>query len=185
MDPFIPIPRLPAGVSVAEGGAEDAARLAALHRRLYCAPAASGGRGFDARFAAAVADGLADFMATRAPGRDLFVAARGPDGFCGGAILDARPERAEPSFGDARLRFVAVAPELQGRGLGAALIAALLTRARALGCRTVWLDTLAGLDAAARLYERVGFRRVFETAHADYGPVVRQKRLRLDLAPGP
>ncbi|MEV3855850.1 GNAT family N-acetyltransferase [Streptomyces sp. NPDC050095] len=49
-----------------------------------------------------------------------------------------------------------LAPEVQGRGLGSAVLAAVLGRADA-QARTVRLDVLRG-SAARRLYERHGFR---------------------------
>jgi len=49
-----------------------------------------------------------------------------------------------------------IAPELQGRGLGSAVLRALLARAEADGRRPVRLNVLQG-SAARRLYERHGF----------------------------
>jgi putative acetyltransferase len=50
-------------------------------------------------------------------------------------------------------------PELRGRGLGRALLAAALDHARASGARRVDLDTSPSMPDAQRLYERAGFRR--------------------------
>jgi len=50
-----------------------------------------------------------------------------------------------------------VAPGARGRGLGAALLAELEHRARALGAATLVLDTNRSLVAAAGLYRRAGF----------------------------
>ncbi len=52
-----------------------------------------------------------------------------------------------------------VAPQAQRRGVGAALLAAVETLARAHGRTTLVLDTISG-SAAARLYERGGWERV-------------------------
>jgi putative acetyltransferase len=49
--------------------------------------------------------------------------------------------------------------QARGRGLGRALIEELLLRARSLGYRTCYLETLTGMDAALRLYEQQGFQR--------------------------
>jgi GNAT superfamily N-acetyltransferase len=59
----------------------------------------------------------------------------------------------------AGLRMLAVAPDAQGRGVGAALIAASVARARHAGRRQLLLHTTAPMAAAQRLYERAGFRR--------------------------
>jgi GNAT superfamily N-acetyltransferase len=59
----------------------------------------------------------------------------------------------------AGLRMLAVAPEAQGRGVGAALIDASIARARHAGKRRLLLHTTAPMSAAHRLYERAGFRR--------------------------
>jgi putative acetyltransferase len=49
--------------------------------------------------------------------------------------------------------------EARGRGMGERLITHCLGRARSLGYRTCYLETLTGMDAAQRLYEKLGFRR--------------------------
>jgi ribosomal protein S18 acetylase RimI-like enzyme len=53
---------------------------------------------------------------------------------------------------------IAVLPRARRRGVGAAVTAALVEDAHALGVRTVFLS--AQDDAVARVYERVGFVRV-------------------------
>ena len=53
----------------------------------------------------------------------------------------------------------------RGRGLGGAVTAALAGAARDAGAEMVFLA--AGDDAAARVYERVGFRRVGECGIAE------------------
>lgn len=72
----------------------------------------------------------------------------------GVAPLDGGPD------GVCELRKMYFLPELRGRGAGAALIAHCLDAARALGHRQCYLETLRGMDAAQKLYERTGFRRL-------------------------
>jgi [ribosomal protein S18]-alanine N-acetyltransferase len=55
---------------------------------------------------------------------------------------------------------IGVRPELQGRGLGAALLTELLDEASGRGCGQVFLDVRADNDRARRLYERMGFTAV-------------------------
>jgi ribosomal protein S18 acetylase RimI-like enzyme len=61
--------------------------------------------------------------------------------------------------GEAGIRMLAVAPWAQGQGVGTALARALVERARAEGRRGVALLSLPAMQAAHRLYERLGFRR--------------------------
>src|SRR5262249_41888485 len=53
-----------------------------------------------------------------------------------------------------------IAPEWRGGGHGAALLAALITQARALGLATLQLEVLDENIPARRLYTRLGFRVV-------------------------
>ena len=55
---------------------------------------------------------------------------------------------------------LAVDPAGQGRGVGTALVAACLDRARAEGRRAVFLHSLPVMEGAQRIYARFGFRRV-------------------------
>jgi putative acetyltransferase len=48
----------------------------------------------------------------------------------------------------------------RGAGLGALLLLHCLRVARGFGFRRCYLETLTGMDAAMRLYERAGFRRI-------------------------
>ncbi len=57
------------------------------------------------------------------------------------------------------LRKMYFLPAARGRGLGGRMLETCLQRARELGYRRCYLETLTGMDAAMRLYERSGFRR--------------------------
>jgi ribosomal protein S18 acetylase RimI-like enzyme len=57
---------------------------------------------------------------------------------------------------------LAVRPDAQGRGAGAALLQACVDLARADGKRQLTLYTTGSMDAAHRLYDRFGFRRAPE-----------------------
>jgi len=59
---------------------------------------------------------------------------------------------------------VAVAPDHRGRGIGARLIAQARTEAGRSGSRSIVLDVETDNPRAQRLYERLGFRVVSETA---------------------
>ena len=58
------------------------------------------------------------------------------------------------------LRKMYFLPEARGLGAGAAMMARCLDAARAAGFRRCYLETLAGMDAAMKLYERSGFQRI-------------------------
>ena len=58
------------------------------------------------------------------------------------------------------LRKMYFLPEARGVGAGAAMMERCLEAARAFGFRRCYLETLTGMDAAMRLYERSGFRRI-------------------------
>lgn len=57
------------------------------------------------------------------------------------------------------LEEIDVLPEVQGRGLGAALIAALIEEATRRGMAAVTLRTFLTTPWSVRLYEKIGFRR--------------------------
>ena len=59
----------------------------------------------------------------------------------------------------AGIRMLAVLPAFQGRGIGEALVRTCLDRARTDGRERVYLDTTRWMDAAQRLYKRMGFER--------------------------
>ena len=58
------------------------------------------------------------------------------------------------------LRKMYFLPEARGLGAGTAMMEACLDAARAAGFRQCYLETLTGMDAAMRLYERSGFHRI-------------------------
>ena len=75
---------------------------------------------------------------------------------CGGAGI--APLDGEP--GVCELRKMYFLPELRGRGAGTALMRICLQTARKLGYQQCYLETLTGMNAAQKLYERQGFTRV-------------------------
>jgi ribosomal protein S18 acetylase RimI-like enzyme len=62
------------------------------------------------------------------------------------------------SPGEAEIKRMRVHPDFQRRGFGRLLLERLEERARALGCRTIRLDTTEEQIAARRLYEGAGYR---------------------------
>ena len=90
------------------------------------------------------------------PGAAYFVVEAGGRVLGGGGVapLDGGPD------GVCELRKMYFLPALRGLGAGTALIARCLDAARRLGHRQCYLETLRGMDAAQKLYERTGFRRL-------------------------
>ena len=58
------------------------------------------------------------------------------------------------------LRKMYFLPEVRGLGAGAAMMTHCLAAARQIGFRRCYLETLRGMDAAMRLYERTGFHKI-------------------------
>lgn len=111
--------------------------------------------------------------AVRWPGDDaadtLHAGVRAPDGrvLAVGTIVRA-PTPVGDGAGGWRVRGMATTPDARGRGLGGAILDALLAHAEAQGDGPVWCHAR---PAAASLYERAGFERVGEPYdHEDLGP---------------
>ena len=74
--------------------------------------------------------------------------------------------------GRGRLSMLAVAPELQRRGLGHRLVAVVEAMCAALGCKVVELDIVNLRDELGPFYRRLGYREV-GTAPYDHRPARR------------
>lgn len=157
----------------------DLGTVLAMHGECYARE-----HGFDERFEAHVAHGLARFAAALGAARDA-PAAREPgrlwlaerDGEVVGTI-------ALTDEGDdvAQLRWFLVDPSARGSGVGRRLLRALLDHARRERFARVVLWTVSGLDAAARLYTDAGFRRAERHPVRQWGAELDEFRYDLDLA---
>ncbi len=127
---------------------------------------------------------LAD-VTTRAVQSDTLVALDGDGRIMGGVTYVAGPgplawfDRPD----EAGFRMLAVAPSAQGRGVGAALVAACVDRATAAGKARLLLHTTATMTTAQRLYRRAGFRRDAERDRVLEGGLVLLAYV-LELGPG-
>ena len=112
----------------------------------------AGGCGF------AINDPEVDWMskAYAAPRHAYFVLEQDGEVLGGGGIAPLEGGEAVTC----ELRKMYFLPEARGLGAGAAMMARCLDAARAAGFRQCYLETLTGMDAAMRLYERSGFRRI-------------------------
>ena len=136
--------------------AHDDAAVAAIIRSVMPEFGASG-CGF------AIGDPEVDWMhrAYAQPRSAYFVIER--DDASGNAVVEGGGGVAPLIGGDAgtcELRKMYFLAELRGLGAGAALMARCLDAARGFGFDHCYLETLTGMDAAMRLYERSGFHRI-------------------------
>ena len=95
---------------------------------------------------------------------------------------DGSPWREIARGDEGEFRMLAVAPQAQGQGVGAALVQLCVDRFREIGSPGIVLSTLPTMHAAHRLYERHGFVRAPDR---DWSPAPRVDLVayHLDLAP--
>jgi GNAT superfamily N-acetyltransferase len=157
----------------------DLGTVLAMHGALYARE-----YGWDERFEAHVARGLAGFAhalgearddpGEREPGR-LWLAER--DGAPVGSV-----GLTDEGGGVAQLRWFLVAPEARGTGVGRRLLRTLLDHAREQGYTHVKLWTVQVLGAAAALYTEAGFRCTERHPTRRFGHDLVELRYDLDLA---
>ena len=139
------------GIAIRQIRSADDAAMAAIIRRVMPAFGATG-CGF------AINDPEVDWIsrAYAEPRHAYFVVEHDGVVLGGGGI-------APLSGGDAdtcELRKMYFLPQARGIGARAMMMARCLDAARAAGFARGYLETLTGMDAAMRLYERSGFRRI-------------------------
>ena len=87
----------------------------------------------------------------------------------GGAILIAEYEGEAvgtvglvPGHGDGVLELIKMSArsDVQGKGIGRALMDAAIAKSRSMGASHIWLETNTVLDAALALYRKSGFREL-------------------------
>ncbi len=87
-----------------------------------------------------------------------------------GALHRTSPERAE-------IKRMRVHPDYQGRGFGQLILNELTARARALGYKTLHLDTSILQMPAQKLYEKNGFHRVGGDTYQNLEVILYEKQL--------
>jgi GNAT superfamily N-acetyltransferase len=92
----------------------------------------------------------------------------------------ARPGGGSMTLTLPEVRLLAVAPSVRGHGIGALLMDECVRRARESGAKALTLHTTDIMQAAMRLYQRMGFQRAPELDFQP-GPGVTIKGYRLDL----
>ena len=151
-------------------------RVAALHADYYAAAA-----GFGVAFESKVARELGEFCERYDAGRDgLWLVVR--SGAIEGSIaIDGLQAAAD----GAHLRWFIVSDALRGTGLGNALLERATGFCRERGYARIFLWTFEGLDAAAHLYRKHGFRLAAEQRGSRWGREVVEQRYELGPEPGP
>lgn len=152
------------GIELRDFTADDADWVIARHAALYGAD-----EGYDATFAALVADIVAGFLRAHDPAREQgWIAARG-DSRLGSIFVVREADRI------AKLRLVLLEPDVRGTGLARHMLATAMGFARAAHYAKMRLWTHESHVAAGRLYARAGFRLIsFSPAHAFGQDVVDQ-----------
>lgn len=131
----------------------DLGRVISLHGELYAQEYS-----LDAGFEAYVAETVAEYGKLRRPDLDrLWLAEQ--DGRLVGCIAILGREAVGREAGAAQLRWFLVDPETRGQGLGRRLVRLALEFCREAGYPAVYLWTVNGLEAAARLYCEAGFQK--------------------------
>ena len=142
----------PRTVDVREARIGDYGWIVHRHGVLYGAE-----HGFDVTFEAAVAQIVADFGAGHDPERERTWIAE-VDGERAGCVMCVREDDRT-----ARLRVLLVEPWARGTGIGFRLVDECVDFARRAGYERMALSTNGGLDAARRIYQRVGFTQLDKT----------------------
>lgn len=154
-------------------------RIIELHETYYSAH-----WNLDYEFSREVAVELAEFLGRYDEGDSrLWLVMSDPDDageqeIMGSLVIDGGHTDDEEG---ARLRWVILAPELHGHGLGRALMSRAMAFCEEAGFGRVYLWTYEGLEAARHLYEKHGFTLVEEDTHQDWGPEITYQKFEVDL----
>lgn len=144
-------------------------RLVEMHGLLY-----SQEYGFDHTFEAYVAKPLAEFVLRQTTRERIWLV--DSDGMLMGSLAIVKHKETE-----AQLRWYLLHPTLRGKGLGTRLMEESIKFCREQGYKKVFLWTVNSLQAAARVYKKVGFQLVDENTHEIWGCLLTEQRYDLQL----
>ena len=133
--------------------------------------------GFGVFFESRVASELAEFVRRYDSSRDGMWLALCDDQIEGSIIIDG----AAASAAGAHLRWFIVSDAARGKGAGNQLMQAALDFCRQRHYPKIYLDTVAGLEAARHLYEKYGFRLISEQRGCQWGAEAVEQRFECRL----
>jgi putative acetyltransferase len=122
------------------------------------------------------AEELSTLPGKYAPPRGRLLLAGAPDAAVGCIALRPLEDADSPPGTVGEVKRLYVKPPARGTGLGARLVTALIDEARAIGYRTLKLDTIEWMRDALRMYARFGFVECSPYYHNPYPGVVYMRR---------
>lgn len=147
-------------------------RIAELHARYYSELV-----GFGLPFESKVARELAEFCERYDSERDgLWLVLQ--DGQIEGSIAI---DGSHAGQGGAHLRWFITSERMRGTGVGSTLLASAMEFCRSRQYHRAYLWTFEGLDAARHLYEKFGFRLVFQQHGTQWGAEVNEQRFEFQV----
>ncbi|MCE7056859.1 GNAT family N-acetyltransferase [Algoriphagus sp. AGSA1] len=136
----------------------DLGQVAALHGKVY-----SEEYDFGLGFEAYVMESLLEFYCAYDLEKDRVWVVEHEGRMVGFVLLMHRPSNR------AQLRYFILAKEFRGRGIGSRLMKEWMEFYTERNYGGAYLYTTSGLDAAASLYERMGFRKISEMKSRNFG----------------
>ena len=160
----------------------DIGMVVHLHGVLYAEE-----QGWDSTFDGYVAGPLAEFAMSRSDRDRIWIVELGEAGWRaegggeGAKRIVGSVAIVEVSEDEAQLRWLLLAPEVRGIGLGRRLAEEAVEFSRSVGYKSVFLWTVRGLLAATSLYESLGFAETDEKTSDIWGGTVTEVRYELRL----
>lgn len=152
----------------------DAEAIVEIHERIYKPE-----HGMDDRFVQGVRGTVGRAVEAGWPAGGGAWLVDGEDGRLAGCI-----GLTDEGDGLGRIRWVVLAPEVRGLGIGRRMITEAVAEARRLGFERLELDTFGALRAAASIYRSLGFKLVSEEQTDMWGPQIAYQHYVLDLTAG-
>lgn len=131
--------------------------------------------GYDQTFEAYVAKGLAEFVQSFNPDKDILRLVEISDQIIGFIAIVGHSKL------EAQLRWFFVHPDYRRLGIGRKLLKEALEFSKRCKYRTIFLWTTSELNTARHLYTDVGFRKTEDKTHEIWGKTIVEERYDLHL----